>query len=102
MRASTVTRLYVCSVCWQPLVELYNEGTPTVLCSVYRQLHAGFHRYETAESGRKHSGQDLMDFMNLYRDSQFAEMLGIAPRLSPQDALERGRKLLGRDPGGID
>lgn len=101
MRASTVCRLYVCSVCWSSLVERIHDGEWIVECAAYSRLHAGFHRYETAERGRKHSMQDLQDFISNYRNTEWAETFGIAPALSPQATLERGKRLIGRDMGGI-
>ena len=102
MLPQTVCRLYVCSVCWASLVERVHDDQWLVECGPYGMQHAGFHRYETAESGRKHSLQDLQDFLTNYRDTEFAEMFGIAPLPSLQGRLARGKKLLGRDPGGID
>lgn len=102
MRPSTVIRLHVCSVCWALLVERHVDGSWTVQCAPYGPIHAGFHRKTTAIRGRERSVQELIEVKRLYRDTPFAAMLGIEPKLSPALTLERGRRKLGRDSGGID
>ena len=102
MRPSTVTRLYVCSTCWNSLVERHIDGSWVVQCAPYGEIHAGFHRMTTATKGRERSVQELIEVKRLYQKTSFARVLGIEPQLSPALTLERGRRALGRDSGGID
>jgi len=101
MSANWILRDYVCSVCWQSLVERCYDGAWSVECGVYGREHAGFHRFETATRSRQESSLRLQEFKTLYRKSDFAEMLGLTDHRTPEEILAYGRRALGRDDGGI-
>lgn len=108
MRVTVLIFDYVCSVCWGQLIEAEIGGEMKVVCSTYGTLHSGFHRRETAIKGRERSVYDLAEFTANYIDTEFAYDLGLRKRTATMSAdegrqtLERNKRALGRDGGGID